>query len=120
VPSRPQVETELAEQTSGVRGAPPAATKAQTPGAEGVLQDLQVSWQALSQQTPSTQKPLPHSASQPQAAPFARWPASLQAPPSRPPSGLLPPPPLGPWQPAIISAAVSAARRRAARFIRSA
>ena len=77
VPSSPQVETGLCGQTLAALGATPAATNEQMPGAEGVLQDLQVSVQALLQQTPSTQKPLVQSASQPQAVPLV-----LRAPPS--------------------------------------
>jgi hypothetical protein len=79
VPSRPQVETALFEQTSGERGASPAATKLQVPGADVVLHDLQVSVQAVLQQSPSTQNPLVQSALQAHAAPLA-----LLAPPSRP------------------------------------
>jgi hypothetical protein len=71
VPSRPQVATALLGQTSAERGGSPAATKVQVPGAEIVLHDLQVSPQALLQQTPSTQNPLVQSAPHPQAVPLA-------------------------------------------------
>ena len=97
VPSSPQDEAGLCGQTLATLGATPAATNEQTPGAEGVLQDLQLSVQALLQQTPSTQKSLVQSALQPQAVPLV-----LRAPPSPhdllswPPSTLTPPPP-PPW-----------------------
>ena len=39
------------------------------PGALCVLQDIHLSVQAVVQQTPSTQKPLPHSLAQPQLSP---------------------------------------------------
>ncbi len=96
MPSRPQLATGLAGQALATRGAPPAATSEQSPGAEGVLQDLQASVQALSQQTVSTQKPLAQSALQPQEAPLAVCaPASpAQVFPSVPASSLPPPPPL--------------------------
>jgi hypothetical protein len=70
VPSRPHIATGLCAQSLAVRGAAPAATNEQTPGAEGVLHDLQASVQAPLQQTPSTQKLLAQSALQPQAEPF--------------------------------------------------
>ena len=54
-----------------LRGDPPAGTNAQIPGAPVVLQDLQVSVQALLQQTPSTQNPLAQSPLHPQEAPLA-------------------------------------------------
>lgn len=83
-------------QTLATLGATPAATNEQMPGAEGVLQDLQLSVQALLQQTPSTQKLLLQSVSQPQAAPLAlRAPPSLHDLLSGPPSGLPTTPP--PW-----------------------
>lgn len=62
-----------------VRGGSPAAMKLQVPGAAMVLQDLQVSVQALLQQTLSTQNPLPQSASQPQGVPLVFFvPASCE------------------------------------------
>ena len=105
VPSSPQDEEGLVGQTLAALGGTPAATNEQTPGADGVLQDLQFSVQALLQQTPSTQKSLVQSALQPQAAPLV-----LRAPPSphdllsRPASTLPPPPPWLLWQLAIASA----------------
>ena len=53
-----------------------------------VLQDLQVSVQALLQQTPSTQNPVSQSLSQPQAAPlvFLADASCVQATASAPPS----------------------------------
>ena len=76
--------------TDGLRGRSPAATYEQVPGAEAVLQDLQVSVQLVLQQTPSTQKPLAQSLSQPQAIPFVFWvpPSCAQLPPPAPASGL--------------------------------
>jgi len=71
VPSRPQVDGSDAEHTPALRGAPPAGTKAQIPGALALLHDLHVSAQALLQQTPSTQNPLAQSPAHPQAAPLA-------------------------------------------------
>ena len=56
VPSRPHVDAAEVAQ-SAARPAAPFATKEQVPGAFGLLQVLQVSVQALLQQTPSTQKP---------------------------------------------------------------
>jgi hypothetical protein len=96
VPSRPQVVGSLFGQTDGERGRSPAATNEQVPGADLVLQDLQVSVQAVLQQTPSTQWPLPQSLSQPQISPLVFCvPAScVHAPPSAPPSCLVVPPPL--------------------------
>ncbi len=104
MPSRPQDVAGLCGQTPATVGATPAATNEQTPGAEAVLHDLQVSVQALLQQTPSTQKPLVQSASQPQSAPLVmRAPPSPHDLPSGPPSTLGPPGWLL-WQPAIASA----------------
>jgi hypothetical protein len=60
-----------------VRGASPATTKLQIPGAAVVLHDLQVSPHALLQQTPSTQNPLAQSAAHAQAVPLVPF-----APPS--------------------------------------
>ena len=51
-------------------GATPAGTNPQIPGDPGVLHALQVSVQALLQQTPSTQNPLTQSPAQPHAAAF--------------------------------------------------
>jgi hypothetical protein len=83
VPSRPQVVGSLFVQTDGERGRSPAATYEQVPGADVVLQDLQVSVQALVQQRPSTQKPLAQSLPQLQALPFVFGvlPAGEQFPP---------------------------------------
>lgn len=95
VPSRPQVEASDSGQVLGRRGLSPAGTKPQRPGELGVLQDLQVSVQALLQQRPSTQKPLAQSPLQPHVTPFGlRIPfVLLHATPSVAPSG--PPSPLG-------------------------
>jgi len=62
VPSRPHVDTLDWAHVAGVRGASPAGTKVHTPGALPTLHALHVSLHALSQQTPSTQKPLTQSA----------------------------------------------------------
>jgi hypothetical protein len=79
LPSSPQVETLAAGQVAASRGATPTGTKLQVPTAPWTLQDLHVSVQADEQHTPSTQNPLVHSPSQPQAAPFALCPASPAA-----------------------------------------
>lgn len=86
VPSSPQVDSALFGQTAGARGGSPAATKLQVPGAAIVLHDLQVSVQALLQQTPSTQNPLVQSAPHAHACPFG-----LGVPPSRPQAETSPP-----------------------------
>lgn len=107
VPSSPQDDAGLCGQTLATLGATPAATNEQTPGAEGLLQDLQLSVHALLQQTPSTQKLLVQSAAQPQAVPFVLCapPSPHDTLPSGPPSGLPTPPPwLLLWQPAIANA----------------
>jgi hypothetical protein len=94
VPSNPQPEASDLRQVAGTRGATPAATKAHRPGELGVLQDLQVSVQALLQQTPSTQKPLAQSPAQAQVTPLALCmllvllQATPSTDPSRPPSPL--------------------------------
>jgi len=112
VPSSPQLETSEAGQVLATRGAVPAGTNPQSPGELGVLQDLQVSVQALLQQTLSTQKPLAQSPEQPQATPLVlRMPFVLlhmtggppSVAPSEPPSPLGLPPLL--WQPPATTAA---------------
>jgi hypothetical protein len=57
VPSVPQVERSAVGQVDAARGLRPAGTNEQVPIMPWTLQDLQVSSQAVSQQTPSTQKP---------------------------------------------------------------
>lgn len=75
------------------RGGSPAATKLQVPGAEAVLQDLQVSLHAVLQQTPSAQNPLAQSPSQPQGVPFVFLaPASCVHATASAPASCLPPP----------------------------
>src|SRR5258708_6304691 len=69
VPSSPQVATSDFLQVSAARGLTPAGAKVQVPIIPGTLQALQVSWQAETQQTPSTQKPLSQSESQPHTVP---------------------------------------------------
>jgi len=111
VPSRPQLEVSDSGQVLGRRGLSPAETKPQRPGELEVLQDLQVSVQALLQQTPSTQKPLAQSPLQPHMTPFGlRMPfvslhATPSVAPSVPPSPLGVPPPL--WQPAKVAVAAT-------------
>jgi hypothetical protein len=58
VPSSPQVEASALGQTLAARGGRPLGTNEQVPGDCGVLHALQVSVQAVLQQTPSTQNPL--------------------------------------------------------------
>jgi hypothetical protein len=81
VPSSPHVDTSAAGHAVGWRGALPAGTKEQMPGAPCTSHDLQASVQALLQQTPSTQKPLPQSALQPHASPFILLPLARPSPP---------------------------------------
>src|SRR5205085_1663924 len=71
VPSRPQLEAGVAAHADDESSGSPFATNEQMPGAPAALQVLQVSPQALWQQTPSTQKPLWQSPAQPHAWPFA-------------------------------------------------
>jgi hypothetical protein len=83
VPSRPQLLTGSTGHWPGTEGASPAGTKVQVPWKPGTLQDRQVSWQAELQQTPSTQAPLAHSASQAHWSPLRLSPvtaASEQTP----------------------------------------
>ena len=81
-------------QTDAERGGSPAATNVHVPGAEMVLQALQVSLHAVLQQTPSAQKPLAQSPSQPQAVPFVFLvPASCVHATASAPASCLPPPP---------------------------
>jgi len=107
VPSRPQVAASLFGQVAGERGESPAATNEQVPGADTVLQDLQVSVQALLQQTPSAQKPLAQFPLQLHGVPFgcrrASSPAQLPPPSAAPPSCFLGPPPFE-WQEAAARA----------------
>jgi hypothetical protein len=111
IPSSPQLETSEAGQVLATRGGLPTGMNPHRPGELGVLQDLQVSVQALLQQTLSTQKPLAQSPAQPQAIPLplcmafvllqvtAGPSAARSMPPS--PGGLLP----WLWQPTTIAAA---------------
>jgi hypothetical protein len=102
-PSNPQLAGSDTGQVLATRGGAPAGTNAHSPGELGVLQDLQVSVQALLQQTLSTHNPLAQSPLQPQARPLVlRMPFELlqvTVPPSADPS--TPPSPLGPlpWPP---------------------
>ena len=81
VPSSPQVATFDLGHVAADDGGLPAGTNVQIPGAPGTLQALHVSVHAVSQQTPSTQKPLWQSPPQPQACPSAFFgaPAALHA-----------------------------------------
>ena len=94
VPSSPQLDSLSATQSAGLRGAAPNERLTQVPPASGAEQVSQPSAQALSQQSPSTQWPLPHSASQAQTPPSPCvgpfMPQMVPLPPSpsgRPPSG---------------------------------
>jgi len=82
VPSSPQLDVAATGQTLGVRGAPPAGTALQFPGDPWTLQAIHVPVQAVLQQTPSTQKPLWQSRSQPQVSPIipALVPPAVQPP----------------------------------------
>ena len=105
--------TSLLGQMDAERGGSPAATKLHVPGAESVLQALQLSVQALLQQTPSTQKPLAQSASQPHARPLtAGVPASPEQTAVVPLSGVLAEP--FEWQPASAASVQSTSRGRRA------
>jgi hypothetical protein len=61
VPSPPQVERHVASLLHSPRASYPSGCNAHLPGDCGSAHDLHVPSQALSQQTPSTQKPLAHS-----------------------------------------------------------
>ena len=69
-PSGPQVAAGCDGHWLGSTGASPSGTGEQVPIRPGTLQAWQVPVQALLQQTPSTQLPLPHSSWQPQASPM--------------------------------------------------
>src|SRR5436190_6696086 len=109
VPSSPHVDAAVFAQVVESRGASPDERITQVPTLPVALHVLQPSVQAALQHTPSAQKPLAHSALQPQASLFAFVPAthgltSAASPPSpgrtsvlgwtspagaSPPSGLL-------------------------------
>jgi hypothetical protein len=57
-PSSPHVVTSDGAHWPGACGAPPAGTNAQIPGEPWTLQAMHVPVHAVSQHTPSTQKPL--------------------------------------------------------------
>jgi hypothetical protein len=84
VPSSPQVVGSDAAQVLASRGGVPAAANVQLPIAVGAAHVRHVSVQAVLQQTPSTQKPLPHSTPQVHACPFSfcAFASPLQVPPS--------------------------------------
>ena len=63
-PSRPQVEGSCSGHWLSSAGGMPAGTGAHMPALPGTSHFWQVPLQALLQQTPSTQKPLPHSSPQ--------------------------------------------------------
>jgi hypothetical protein len=102
-PSNPQLETREVVQVVASRGVPPSVRFTQLPTMPVAAQVLQPSVQAVSQQTPSTQWPLEHSALQPHAAAFAFAPA-MQGAVSEPTSRVSPgfmsvrvmPSPIGP------------------------
>jgi hypothetical protein len=99
VPSSPQVEAPAAVHVPG-GAATPFAMNVQMPGALWSLHVLQVSWQGLLQQMPSTQKPLWQSRLQPQGCPFTWCPpaSAVHAPVPlsvvRPPLSQPPPQPV--------------------------
>jgi hypothetical protein len=100
VPSSPQLDMADAAQSAAARGAPPAGTAVQMPGDPWTLHAMQVPVQAVLQQTPSTQKPLWQSLSQPHVSaiipalvPPAVQPPGLSADPSRLPVPLFDDPP---------------------------
>src|SRR5207342_2299672 len=98
------------------RGAPPAGTNVQVPGALCVLQDWHLSVQAVVQQTPSTQKPLWQSLAQPQLSPgFFVPPASALHwifMSMDPPTGCDPPPDEQPATASPIARATTSIARR--------
>src|SRR6185312_11863847 len=128
-PSRPQVMGESTGQVEAVRGAAPADRMTQVPGEAGAEQVAQPPEQAVAQQTPSTQWPLSHSASQPQLLPvsilgplapqadttWSRPPSTWGDPPPAPPCPAAPPsgrfcgPPWPPQPPARASSRITAA-----------
>jgi hypothetical protein len=79
VPSNPHEDAAEAAHVPS-RGLTPSGTNAHVPSDPGTLHALHVSLHALPQHTPSTQKPLAQSASQPHAVPLTL----LVAPPSLP------------------------------------
>jgi len=83
VPSSPQPLAGPATHVLAARGLPPASIPTQTPGDPSDAHVMQPAVQAALQQTPSTQKPLAHSAPQPHACPLVlRPPSKSQLPPS--------------------------------------
>jgi len=76
LPSNPQLETGDVVQVVVSRGVPPSMRFTQVPSMPVAAHVLQPSVQAVSQQTPSAQWPLPHSASQVHAAAFPFVPAT--------------------------------------------
>src|SRR5262245_60195784 len=93
MPSVPQVDGACCAHS--LSGSVPFVTGRQRPSAAPVLlfaQALQLSVQADSQQKPSTQKPLPHSAAAVQLVPLPA-PVGVSVPPSSPPAPAVPPPP---------------------------
>jgi hypothetical protein len=70
-PSLPQVEAAVAVQS--LRGLVPGAAGVHCPTVPTAAQVWQVPPQALLQQTPSTQKPLPQSPAATHAVPFVSW-----------------------------------------------
>jgi hypothetical protein len=84
-PSSPHVAAGCIAHADGARGMSPAGRLTHVPTEPAAAQVLQPSAQAALQQTPSAQKPLPHSALQPQAVPSVFVPA-MQGGTSIPPS----------------------------------
>src|SRR3954468_6785747 len=81
MPSNPQLAAVVLAQSAVLRGGLPATIGWQVPSEVASAQVTHVPVQALSQHTPSTQKPLLHCASQEQARPLSllRAPSSMHA-----------------------------------------
>jgi len=92
MPSRPHVDASVLAQSVAFRGAIPATMGWQVPRDVASAHVTHVPSQALSQQTPSTQKPLLHWTSHEQARPLSllRVPSSMQAFGASPASDLPP------------------------------
>jgi len=121
VPSSPQVETAPTGQAADC-SIPPFGTNVHIPGALWSLHVLHDSVHVLSQQTPSTQKPVRQSPLHPHAWPFAlRAPASAAQDPSIAPSTVALPPlslPQPPPHPVAVSSRAAHATRPKNRLTR--
>ena len=95
LPSKPQVDAGIVAQVVESRGVAPAVRLTHVPSELGAAQVLQPPAHASAQQTPSTQKPLAHSALQLHAIPIAfarRNAGGASTPLSRPSIGTSTPP----------------------------